>query len=547
MQKNRDLNNIEEQSVISEFSKSLVMMNSRDEIYHHTGKTIHEMCPGAHVFIISYNSGSQTFCVSNTFGSETLLKTVNDRTGLSLLDLSIKASDIHEEQMKRYKSRKIERFGEDGINILSAGLVSKKTSREIASLSGIRSFLIMGFTWGDELYGGICILDREKEPSCNLRLVETLVNLAAVAIQRIFTQDEIISSEKKYRTLVETSPDAIVISDTKGNIISCNRKTVELFRFPGELGKDIFPTNIGWYISKTDLEKALSNHAQKIKGIDLPAQEYTFRRFDGTEFTAEVNSSALKHTDGNPQYLISVIRDISERKKVEERLKNLTEQLRDYAAYNDRIKEEERIRLSREIHDILGSSLAGINMNLGILKQIILKNYKEVVPETLEILDSTAAMITDSIGLMRKTVRELRPGILDELGILDAIRWYSQEIQKRSGIVFRIKTPDHDIALDPADANILFRIYQEMLNNIVQHSRATTVNVRVTLKNNHMLLKVADNGKGISKEEMDSRHSFGIMGMKERILLLNGKISLKGVKGKGTSIDIEFPVKRKST
>jgi len=182
-------------------------------------------------------------------------------------------------------------------------------------------------------------------------------------------------------------------------------------------------------------------------------------------------------------------------------------------------------------------------MELAILKNYILQNEKITLNENDDPFTAMNSLIDDSVGLMRKMVKELRPGILDELGIVEAIRWYAMETEKRSAIRFTISATRKEISIPIKDADIIFRIFQEIVTNIVRHSGATNVSILIRLNKEKFLLQVSDNGKGVSHVDLHKTDAFGIMSMKERTLLLDGKLDINGTEGKGTTVTIEIPIK----
>jgi signal transduction histidine kinase len=151
--------------------------------------------------------------------------------------------------------------------------------------------------------------------------------------------------------------------------------------------------------------------------------------------------------------------------------------------------------------------------------------------------------IDDSVEVMRKIVRELRPGILDELGLIEAIKWYSGEIESRSNIICKLHAPQKELNIDKNQAVIIFRIFQEIMTNIGLHSKSTKVLINIDMQNDLFKLFVKDNGIGIEKKAIERTDSFGLLGMKERAMLLDGKLTIFGEPAKGTTVILEVPTK----
>jgi signal transduction histidine kinase len=205
------------------------------------------------------------------------------------------------------------------------------------------------------------------------------------------------------------------------------------------------------------------------------------------------------------------------------------------------VREQERLALARDIHDVLGSSLSSLKMEMMILQKNIEEQYSSVQNGMHDRLRVMSGLIDNTINMMRKSVKELRPEILDELGLAEAVRWYSQEIDQRSGIEFVVTIFPKEIKMPFIKAIVLFRVFQEILTNIVQHSKATKATVFIKQTGRTLLMKIADNGVGITQEMIMRNDAFGILGMKERVLLLSGEIEITGKPGKGTTVTLSVP------
>lgn len=236
------------------------------------------------------------------------------------------------------------------------------------------------------------------------------------------------------------------------------------------------------------------------------------------------------------------INDITERKCAEEQLRRSKKQLRIHAEHLHTVLEGERAEIAREIHDELGQILTALKMDLFWVG-------KRVPEDRLEIHEKVTSMI-DHIDSTIKTVErilmELRPGLLDDLGLTSAIEWQAEEFQRRTGIVCdAILDPDPEkLITDSKISTAVFRICQEALTNIARHSQATKVEITLQLGESGIELLVCDNGKGVTRGDIKKAGSFGILGIKERIKLLGGRMAIAGRKGKGTAIRIRIPLKK---
>ncbi len=272
--------------------------------------------------------------------------------------------------------------------------------------------------------------------------------------------------------------------------------------------------------------------------------ELTGKRKDGSLFSLSVASSRILNDDGTLIARMGTHRDITETKRAEEKMISYNEQLRSLSDHLTTIREEERLTLSREIHDGFGSSLTGLKMDLIMLKRNILACCKDKInSEILLNIQAMSDLIDTTIGLMRRIVRELRPEILSELGLVEAIKWYIRELEKKINIKFHITVFPKSLKIDEKRSTALFRIIQEILINIARHSKATEVTVLLREKKEVIYLLVHDNGIGIKQEEINNKKSFGILGMQERALIFGGKLNIEGVEGQGTTVKVEIPVK----
>jgi signal transduction histidine kinase len=228
----------------------------------------------------------------------------------------------------------------------------------------------------------------------------------------------------------------------------------------------------------------------------------------------------------------------TERKRAEERLRDSHEQLRALSTYLQYVREEERTRIAREVHDELGQSLTRLKMDLAWVGGRLPRSQLLLADRIREM----SAHVDATIQSVRRIATELRPGILDDLGLVAALEWQAHEFQNRTGIVCDVASTLQDTMLD-ADLNTaFFRIFQETLTNIMRHAGATRVEVNSTLRDGWLALTVHDNGRGILPGEITDRRSIGLVGMEERAALLGGKFEIKGEPGRGTTVTVRIPL-----
>jgi PAS domain S-box-containing protein len=225
-------------------------------------------------------------------------------------------------------------------------------------------------------------------------------------------------------------------------------------------------------------------------------------------------------------------------RSVEKELRHSQEQLRNLSTHLHSMVEEERTRISREIHDELGQLLTILKMELSWLKKRLPKKEDLLRDRT----KSMAKLVDTTIQTLRKISTELRPGVLDDLGLTAAIEWQVQEFQSRTGMRCRFTVRPEEIVLDPDRSTAVFRIFQETLTNIVRHANANEVTILLEKTGDCLILEVKDNGRGITQSQITNSKSLGLLGIRERALLWGGTVQINGTHGKGTTITVQIPL-----
>lgn len=231
----------------------------------------------------------------------------------------------------------------------------------------------------------------------------------------------------------------------------------------------------------------------------------------------------------------------TERRKAEEQLRQSHEQLRALSVYLQSVREEERTRIAREVHDELGQALTGCKLDVSWLAARLPRDCKALQDRARAL----SAHIDSTIQTVRRISTELRPGVLDHLGLVAALEWQANEFQNRTGINCDVHADFQESLLSPDLSTTFFRIFQETLTNVIRHAGATHVSVRMRDADGAISLEVRDNGRGIAKSEIANTKSMGLVGMRERASLLGGtfKISrLRSAKGTQVSVTIPLPV-----
>ena len=230
--------------------------------------------------------------------------------------------------------------------------------------------------------------------------------------------------------------------------------------------------------------------------------------------------------------------EITERKKAEERLRLSRNQLRRLSAHLQTVREEERAQIAQEIHDELGQALTALKIDLSWIN----KRSSEYQEECIERIKSMIQLTDSTLQSVRRISTELRPVLLDELGIGAAIEWQVKEFADRTEIKSEITFHPKTIIVDQDRSTAIFRIFQEILTNVARHAKATRVKTKLTVDEDLLILKVVDNGKGISEEQISGSKSLGLLGMRERVYPWNGELKITGKKGKGTTVSATIPL-----
>lgn len=227
-------------------------------------------------------------------------------------------------------------------------------------------------------------------------------------------------------------------------------------------------------------------------------------------------------------------------KEVEEKLESSRDQVRALAASLQSIREDERALIARELHDELGQTLTGLELGLSWLAR---KATPKQGPFQKKI-GSLSVLVTTIMQSVRRIAEELRPGALDELGLVKTLKSEARAFKEHTGIPCRFETNMGRAAFDRAGSVAVFRIAQAALTNIARHAHASRASMSLVKRTPHLILMVSDNGKGIARKRVSSAHSLGIIGMRERALMLDGTLTLSGSKGKGTTLRVRVPLSR---
>lgn len=236
---------------------------------------------------------------------------------------------------------------------------------------------------------------------------------------------------------------------------------------------------------------------------------------------------------------------IATRRAASDEISQSRERLRALSVHLQSVREEELARVAREIHDELGQVLTGLKYDVYWIREQLTRAREESA--TAAVVEKTQSMlknIDSTILSVRRIMTELRPAVLDDLGLAAAIEWQARDFQERTGIQCNLISNVEELDLDSETLTSVFRIFQESLTNIARHAGASMVSIGLQSDGETLSLEMEDDGRGIKDEEIATKQSFGIMGMRERARLLNGKLDISSARAKGTTVSLQIPLAR---
>ena len=264
---------------------------------------------------------------------------------------------------------------------------------------------------------------------------------------------------------------------------------------------------------------------------------------DGSVRILHCRGTATTDGQGNASRLFGTVQDLTDRRMAEEQLRVLNQKLRALSANLQFAREEEGTRIAREIHDELGSSLTTLKWDLEALdKTFSATDGKFRFPAWPEKIRAMIKATDTTINSVRRIASELRPIMLDDLGLVEAIEWQAQNFQSRTGIACHCDCSLQCACLDRDQSTAVFRILQEALTNILRHALATKVEITMRQAANEFVLQISDDGRGITEEEKCAQLSLGLLGMQERAHLIGGRVDIAGTDGKGTQVSVRVPL-----
>ena len=358
---------------------------------------------------------------------------------------------------------------------------------------------------------------------------------------RKYSELELRESEYKFKMLFNSANDAVFVTQlseekTYGDFIEVNEIACKRLGYSKEEFLNLSPSAIVSPQCINDFN--INMERLLIDGHTI--YDIVHRAKDKKLIPVEINSHLFLFKD--KLTVLSIARDITERKLAEEKLKRSSKLLRELATHLQSVREEERTTIAREIHDELGQVLTVLKIQISLLINKLNENQEPL----REKFTSLTNLIDKSVESVQKISSKLRPGILDELGLIATIEWQTEEFEKLTGIKCSLTLPKEEIALDVQRSTAVFRIFQEALTNIARHANANKVNISLLTNLSNLSLEIKDNGNGITQEQIKDFRSLGIHGMEERAMIFGGEVYIDGIAGKGTTLKVEIPIEKKN-
>lgn len=347
------------------------------------------------------------------------------------------------------------------------------------------------------------------------------------------SEEELLHSEQKYRLLFYNNPLPMWMVTIPGlDIIDVNDAAIKQYGYSRE---EFLKLNTRNLRPAEDVDYFLEE-VDKMKPGVINVRYWRHQKKDGTIIHVETYSHQIMY-EGRMVWL-GLSHDITEQFKAKELLQKSYEDIRMLASNLQSIREDERTNIAREIHDELGQQLTGLKMDMHWLNRKINSIDDEVnkkMKDSIELINSTIATV-------RKIATDLRPSILDDLGLLAALEWQSEEFERRSGTKVVFINKAGDISVMPKVATALFRIYQEVLTNVARHANASQVDAILDSDDKRLYFSISDNGVGFDVDATKDKKTLGLLGIKERSLLIGGTYEIKSNPGRGAEIIISIPL-----
>jgi len=356
--------------------------------------------------------------------------------------------------------------------------------------------------------------------------------------ERTMAAAQLHASEERFRGAFENSSLGMIMADMQGRWVTVNRALCEML---GYTAPELLAMGYLKLTHPDDVANSVQFGQRLCSGeISSYRIEKRYLHKDGHVIWAILSATTVCGGAGLTRQYVGMVEDISVRKLALETLEKSHEKLRQFIAHQERVKEGERIRIAREMHDELGSVLTGVKAHLSVALIQDQRNGGTLQPR----LEDACSLLDTATAALRRVITELRPSVLDQLGVWAALEWHAEEVCARAGLVCRTHISAETVLLeiDPERSTALFRILQEALTNVVRHAGATRVDVRVSHAYSSIRMEVEDDGKGMHCESLVTADSWGLAGMRERAQHFGGDIRFMAVEH-GTLLAVRLPIR----
>lgn len=432
------------------------------------------------------------------------------------------AAEVLGSPLSRFIPQRFHAAHAENVERFAASGVAEATMAERATVTGVRSD-------GEEFPVAVTIARIEGVgPYAKGRHFAALLCDLSVEQGLRF---EIDALRRGFRTVVDMSPNAMWIAESE-RIVFVNRACLELYAATSQeqlLGRSIYE------LLHPDSRQAVRAEVARTLAADAVARRLNERieRLDGTPRDVEIALAALP--DHGCTTLQMVISDITQRRREAVEQERARDTLRKLSQRLVEVREDERRRIARELHDELGQRLTALKMDLASLAPGTRSaKMRERIGAMLEMLDDTVASV-------RRISADLRPLMLDDLGLDAAIEWLARDAARRMGIEVTVELDDAVATLEERSAIAIYRMVQEALTNIARHARASEVHIELKLANGELVLTVRDNGVGFPEHPAAKDDSFGLLGIGERALMLGGRLEVDNPPGGGGRLRVHLP------
>jgi len=405
----------------------------------------------------------------------------------------------------------------------------------------IQTQLVVPMIIRDQIRGVLCVAMRRPRQFAieDIELLTGVGAQIATAIEnaRLYEKERLVAqqlavSERNYRQLFENANDAIWVHDLQGNITAANEAAAKLVGYDIiEMGK----MNVREFLSDESLNIAsqIRHKLLEQEAVEQPYEQSLIRK-DGTKAILKLTTSLVTE-NGKPIGFQHIARDVTEERRMQD-------SLRYYLSHVTKVQEEERKRIARELHDDTSQALYALSRQVDNFA----RNNSRQAPNTTAFLKELQEQLNKTLQGMRRFTQELRPSMLDDLGLLATLRWQVSDLEKQSGVEVRLTVIGIERRFSAEMELTIFRIVQEALRNVEKHAQASKVEVKIEFCEGKTKISIGDNGKGFdsgrSLADLPREGKLGIAGMEERVRLLNGNMRIESKPDKGTKVMIEVPI-----